>query len=407
MYWRSTRPVASSLAQSSAATTLVTGDLSASVASSTTLRTILDPGSNTHVTNTRAYSWKKRADSKGDVVKAGDQELIIQEWGDVVLLINTLKGTEQIELTYVAYVPGFLTNVVGRWNNVISKLQYMGGHWLIDADDIERPDAASLLAASASASAYTHKKYSYEPRKPLQLTSKEAHIMWGHAGRQAINHLPKSVDGLQLIDSNPAPNQRPPREPATRPFERISIDLIQLLKRGKHCYNGDQYLFHMVDQNTKWHEGCCIPDKTKSTLTRVFERLLAKIKRQFRSQVAIVRLNMETGYVELLEVCRDLGVAVEPRATEAQNRAIKRAGRSLITQARAIRLNAGLPEEYVNECVMSAIYLLNQTPVEAIDWSCPYTRVKGVKPSVAHLEVIGAKAYDSTLPTSSESGYQH
>lgn len=123
----------------------------------------------------------------------------------------------------------------------------------------------------------------------------------------------------------------------------------------------------MVDQNTKWHEGCCIPDKTKSTLTRVFERLLAKIERQFKSQVAIVRLDIETGYVELLEVCRDLGVAVEPRATEAQNGAIERAGRSLITRARAIRLHAGLPEEYANKCVMSAIYLLNRTPVEAID----------------------------------------
>jgi hypothetical protein len=42
---------------------------------------------------------------------------------------------------------------------------------------------------------------------------------------------------------------------------------------------------------------------------------------------------------------------------------------------------------------MTAIYLLNRTPVEAIDWSCPYTKVKGVKPSVAHLEVIGARAY--------------
>ncbi|KAI1577928.1 hypothetical protein A1F97_10212 [Pyrenophora tritici-repentis] len=42
-------------------------------------RWILDPGSNTHVTNTRAYGWKKRADGKGEVVKAGNQELQIQE----------------------------------------------------------------------------------------------------------------------------------------------------------------------------------------------------------------------------------------------------------------------------------------------------------------------------------------
>ena len=282
----------------------------------------------------------------------------------------------------------------------------MGGHWLIDADSMERPDASSLLAASAHA----HKKPSYEPKKPLQLTPEEAHIMWGHAGRQAIDRLQDSVDGLRLVDGNLAlkwkeceiciqskltklVSRRPPREPATRPFERISIDLVQLLERGEQCYNGDQYLFHMVDQDTKWHEGSCMPDKTKATLTRVFKRLLAKIERQFSSQVIIVRLDMETGYVELLEICRDLGIAIEPRATEAQNGAIERAGKAIVIRGRAIRLHAGLPKEYANECVMSAIYLLNRTPVEAIYWNCPYTKVKGIKPSVAHLEVIGARAY--------------
>jgi hypothetical protein len=42
---------------------------------------------------------------------------------------------------------------------------------------------------------------------------------------------------------------------------------------------------------------------------------------------------------------------------------------------------------------MSAIYLLNRTLVEAIGWSCLYTKVKGIKSLVAYLEVIGARAY--------------
>jgi hypothetical protein len=79
-----------------------------------------------------------------------------------------------------------------------------------------------------------------------------------------------------------------------------------------------------------------------------------------------VRLNIETGYVELLKICRDLGIALEPRATEAQNRAIERAGKAIVMRGRAIRLHAGLPKKYANECVMSAIYLLNRTPVKAI-----------------------------------------
>jgi chemotaxis response regulator CheB len=110
-----------------------------------------------------------------------------------------------------------------------------------------------------------------------------------------------------------------------------------------------------------------MPDKSKATLTRAFKQLLAKIKHQYNGQVIIIRLDMEAGYVELLEICRDLGIEVEPRATEAQNGGIKRAGKAIVTRGRVIRLHAGLPKEYANECVMSAIYLLNRTPVEAID----------------------------------------
>ncbi|KAA8613952.1 hypothetical protein PtrV1_12860 [Pyrenophora tritici-repentis] len=173
---------------------------------------------------------------------------------------------------------------------------------------MERPDAGPLLAASTHA----YKKPSHEPRKPLRLTLEEAHVMWGHAGRQAIGHLPGSVDGLELVDGEQAP---------------------------------------------KWKD--------------FFKRLLAKIERQYNSQVIVIRLDMEAGYVELLEICKNLGIALEPRATEAQNGGIERAGKSIVIRARAVRLHAGLPEEYANECAMTAIYLLNRTPVEAINWSCP------------------------------------
>ena len=71
-------------------------------------------------------------------------------------------------------------------------------------------------------------------------------------------------------------------------------------------------------------------DKTKATLTRVFKRLLAKIERQFKNQVIVVRLDIEARYIELLEICRDLRIAIELRATEAQNRVIERAGKAIV-----------------------------------------------------------------------------
>jgi hypothetical protein len=42
---------------------------------------------------------------------------------------------------------------------------------------------------------------------------------------------------------------------------------------------------------------------------------------------------------------------------------------------------------------MTAVYLLNQTPVKSLGWKTPYKVAGGHKPSMAHLSRIGAQAY--------------
>jgi hypothetical protein len=42
---------------------------------------------------------------------------------------------------------------------------------------------------------------------------------------------------------------------------------------------------------------------------------------------------------------------------------------------------------------MTAVYLLNRTPVESLSWKTPYEVAGGHKPSMAYLSNIGAKAY--------------
>ena len=97
-------------------------------------------------------------------------------------------------------------------------------------------------------------------------------------------------------------------------------------------------------------------------------RLLAKIKRQYQADVAIVRLDSDRGYSEMLQMFRELGVVVEPRAeyTEEQNGLTERAGSTIVTRGRAIRIGGDLPMELSNKCCLTAIYLLNRTPTEAL-----------------------------------------
>ena len=54
---------------------------------------------------------------------------------------------------------------------------------------------------------------------------------------------------------------------------------------------------------------------------------------------------------------KELGIVVEPQAeyTKEQNSLTERAGQTLVVRGRAIRINAGLPIEVSNECLMLAV----------------------------------------------------
>jgi len=396
-------------------------------------RWILDPGSNTHVANSRSFGWRTTAQAQpGECVYAGGQVLQIEEWGEVELHVNTPTGRQPFKLTYVAYIPGFFTNVLGLSrcrsldihfdsgknclyqqapSNPVCYLEYKDGHWLIDADEKARPLPRALQGAAA-VSGYRSKP-SHQEKKPLELNSARAHTLLGHASYEAISHLSHNVEGVRIAQEDQRStswkdcevcikaklhkliSRRVPQDVATRPFYRIGMDLVQLQERGDQCYNGDQWLLHAVDQSTKWHEGACLPDKSGPTLKQAVKRLLAKIQRQFNQAVIVIRLDSERGYSALYELLRDLGIAIEPRApyTEEQNGGTERAGATIIIRARAIRIEACLPKELSNECVMTAIYLLNRTPIKALTWRTPFEAVHGRKPSLAHLNEIGARAY--------------
>ena len=394
-------------------------------------RWILDPGSNCHVTNTKGSNWTtiKKGEST-DYVYAGGVLAQIEEWGEVVLSVKTPTGQSQMKLTYVAYIPGFFTSVVGlsrsrplgvhfdsgrdclyqgKPSNVICLLQYRDGHWLIDDEKEQAPPPALL---SVYATRYPVPKPSRDDRKPLVVSQQEAHSLFGHISQKAVAQLERQVDGIKVIEQPKAPqwtecetcvqsklhkliSRRPPREPAKRPFYRLGVDLVQLRERTERCYNGDLWMFHAVDQYSRWHEACCLPDKSSVTLKRTARRLLAKIKRQYHADVSVVRLDSDRGYSEMLQMFKELGIVVEPRAeyTEEQNGLTERAGSTIVTRGRAIRIGGDLPMELSNECCVAAVYLLNRSPTEALAWKTPYEIVHGRKPTVAHLAAIGSRAY--------------
>jgi len=391
-------------------------------------RWILDPGSNIHVCNSTRFGWvETRKATPQDILFAGGSTVAIQAWGDVTLNINMPYSIGQIQLTNVALVESFFTNVVSlsrcravgvqfdsgrdllyqnQASNVICSLEYENGHWLIDAEENDRP----TLSSFAMRQAY---KPSREDRRPIAVSHTEAHQLFAHASKGALDHLTTNVRGIFLEPETRGPqlqecdtcikakmtaqvSRREPEDRSTRPFYRIAIDLVQLVPTGETCYNGDRYLLHAVCEHSKWHEAVTLPNKSLPLVLPAVKSLINKIQRQYGYIVVVLKIDGERGYgLELYEIAKQAGFKVELRApdTPAQLGLAEKAGNVIVTKARALRIHAGLPKSLSNELAITATRIANVTPTKTIEWRTPYELVHGRQPSVAYLATIGCKAY--------------
>ncbi|KAF2025066.1 hypothetical protein EK21DRAFT_23864, partial [Setomelanomma holmii] len=103
--------------------------------------------------------WILDPGGPSDVVYAGGVLAQVEEWGETTIQVETSTGEGQMKLTWVAYIPGFFTSVVGllrsrslgihfdsgrdclyqkKASNVVCLLQYRDGHWIVDVDRKQR-----------------------------------------------------------------------------------------------------------------------------------------------------------------------------------------------------------------------------------------------------------------------------
>ncbi|KAF2729869.1 hypothetical protein EJ04DRAFT_410594, partial [Polyplosphaeria fusca] len=217
------------------------------------------------------------------------------------------------KLSNVAFVPRFFTNAVSlsrcigagihfdsgrhylyqeRPSNVISQLEFNGGHWLFDSCPGDRPSTDEVAAFAV------RMRRSEAQRQRLRVSKEDAHRIFAHASPEAIKHLPEAVEGLELVLGTSSPSgrqcptciesklsnivsRRQPSNPSRRPFYRVSLDIVQLLHERATTLGGEKYLLHFVCEYTGWHKGVCIPDRKASTITLAFKRYVNKVLRTY------------------------------------------------------------------------------------------------------------------------------
>lgn len=91
--------------------------------------------------------------------------------------------------------------------------------------------------------------------------------------------------------------------------------------------------------------------------------------------------------------------------TPEQNGFIERDNHTVMRSVRSMLFHKQLPEKLWDECVKTAIYLLNRTAYKNTGDQTPFERFYGFKPKIGHVRIFGSLAY-LKLQEKKRSGYQ-
>lgn len=379
---------------------------------------IVDSGSDVHVCNNRSRYIDFRPEEDA-IIQFGNTSEKIAGYGTVEVYGRTPQNKPFIaRLKNVAYVPGFLTNIIST-DLSANRGIYFNQRRMVLEDTDEKPLCKITRLFKQNVLEYNEvKNYTaFAARRsdrPLKSTASADvwHNRLGHPSQKAISLLDKTVEGVEVTPGSEdmcetcnlakAPQQisRRPVEPAEKNFERLHFDLIQV----KEGYNGDRWTNHWVCSRSRWHFIRIRPSKT--FIREDTDAIIEYVKTQYNATVKELQSDQEKAlggdHKERYEK-RGIVVRFSVRGIPAQNGKAERAGSIIIMRARALAIHARLPESLWPEVYEAAVYVINRTPQQISDtWTSPYEMVYGRKPNLANLRVYGCRAYvrypDSAIP---------
>ena len=370
---------------------------------------ILDSGASVHICN----DWRCFLDFKQDdqgSLRAGKLIMRIEGRGSVRITPDSKKQIS-ILLKDVAFVPGFHTNILSA-----RRMKKAGYQWDLENDCILKgqEEICSLRTIQdlwvikyrpprKQEEAYAVRK----SEKPLLLTGNKDiwHQQMGHLSLEAVGHLPDASTGMELLDVDRTSSQlcetcvlssanqqisRRSTERETEPFKRVHFDLIQM----NEAFNGDRWCTHLYDEAT--HSHVVYTSARKNGVIEALQAFTNLVKNQYNKPVKIYRSDNERtlgGEFQRLISAAGIRHETPPRGHPMQNGFAERSGGVIIRKARSLLLNARLPLDLWPLAFKAAAYLLNRSPIRALDWKTPYEILHGKQPNLANLYTFGCRAY--------------
>lgn len=180
---------------------------------------------------------------------------------------------------------------------------------------------------------------------------------------------------------------------AKRPLQLVHSDLFGPI--NPDSYDGKRYILTFIDDYS--HFTVAYPLKAKSEVFHYFKIFEAMATAHFNVKVSRFRCDNGREYVstDIKEFFEERGIQFEftIRYTPQQNGVAERMNRTITERARCMLLDSKLGKSLWTEAVLSAVYVINRSPTDALNNMVPAEVWYGDKPNLEKLRVFGCLAY--------------
>jgi hypothetical protein len=371
----------------------------------------LDSCANTHICNDL-----ERFETFSPYVRtqltSGSTTEIVEGTGMVPITVQGPEGPETIHLHEVLYAPGYAFNLVSyqrlkqagaTWNDTTGWIEVKNRKaykiWDHEGWPIIEKDVIAYHAMAVK-------------KAPVSIATLETwHQRMGHAGWEAIGHLPFATGGVKLATAKrdmssdhckecvlgqmtAKPSKIPPFK-GTYSFEKVHFDIIPAEK----AWNADRHLLHLYCAYSGFRMSYTLKDKQAESIIEALDDFLTLTK-TWGYTVRYFQTDSDPTFVGRVEnFIRDRGITFNqsPADTQDQNGFAERSGRTIVETAVKIGTATGLPVTLWPYFVRHATMVLNRIPrrksTSELFWITPFEAVFGRKPDVSGYRILGSKAY--------------
>lgn len=180
---------------------------------------------------------------------------------------------------------------------------------------------------------------------------------------------------------------------SVNPFDFLHIDTWRPF--SVTSTEGYRYFLTIVDDHTRVTWICLM--RTKDEVLSLFPDFLTMVEIQYKTTVKGVQSD-NAPELRFFAIYKAKGIQAFHSCPETpeKNSVVERKHRHILNVARSLMFQAKLPLEYLSDCVLTAVFLINRLPSSLLQDKSPFQILTSKRPDYTDIRTFGCLCYVST-----------